>query len=118
VRDLVDGLIAEGAEARVRREVKEGCRSRYTAASRRRGRGHTIAANGRSSVGQISCVAPRRKCDPTRGFANLEDRKGRPALLVLGDPIPEDLEVLPSPEPAAGSCCRRCWGAVARLRRC
>jgi predicted transcriptional regulator len=29
---------------------------------------------------------------------NLEDRKGRPARLVLGDPLPEEIELLPKPE--------------------
>jgi hypothetical protein len=29
---------------------------------------------------------------------NLEDRKGRPARLVLGDTLPEEIELLPKPE--------------------
>jgi hypothetical protein len=29
---------------------------------------------------------------------NLEDRKGRPARLVLGDDLPEDQPILPDPE--------------------
>src|SRR5262249_21699249 len=29
---------------------------------------------------------------------NLEDRKGKPARLVLGDPLPEEIELLPRPE--------------------
>jgi hypothetical protein len=29
---------------------------------------------------------------------NLEDRKGRPARLVLGDPLPDEIELLPTPE--------------------
>jgi len=29
---------------------------------------------------------------------NLEDHKGRPARLVLGDPMPEDRPILPAPE--------------------
>ena len=29
---------------------------------------------------------------------NLEDQKGKPARLVLGDPLPEDAELLPAPE--------------------
>ncbi len=34
---------------------------------------------------------------------NLEERKGRPARLVVGDPMPEDRELLPRPE--ALQCC-------------
>jgi hypothetical protein len=38
-----------------------------------------------------------------RGYIkNLEDRKGRPARLVLGDSLPEDVEILPAPERLAG----------------
>jgi hypothetical protein len=29
---------------------------------------------------------------------NLEDRKGRPARLVLGEALPEDIELLPKPD--------------------
>ena len=32
----------------------------------------------------------------------MEDRKGRPARLVLGDPLPEDIEVLPKVEELRG----------------
>ena len=33
---------------------------------------------------------------------NREDRKGRPARLVLGDPLPEEIEILPRPEQLHG----------------
>lgn len=33
---------------------------------------------------------------------NLEDRKGRPARLVPGDALPDDVEILPSPERLQG----------------
>lgn len=34
-----------------------------------------------------------------RGYINnREDRKGRPARLVTGDDLPDDLEILPAPE--------------------
>ena len=29
---------------------------------------------------------------------NLEDRKGRPARLVIGDPLPDEVELLPQPQ--------------------
>jgi len=38
-----------------------------------------------------------------RGYIkNLEDRKGRPARLVPGDALPEDVEILPRPERLIG----------------
>jgi hypothetical protein len=33
---------------------------------------------------------------------NLEDRKGRPARLVIGDALPDNCEVLPTPEQLVG----------------
>jgi hypothetical protein len=38
-----------------------------------------------------------------RGYVkNLEDRRGRPARLVPGDPLPADIEILPAPEQLQG----------------
>ena len=39
---------------------------------------------------------------------NLEERKGRPAQLVPGEPLPDDLEVMPAVERLHG--CRRFGG--------
>jgi hypothetical protein len=35
-------------------------------------------------------------------LANLEERKGRPARVTLGDPLPEERAVLPHPDALAG----------------
>jgi hypothetical protein len=35
---------------------------------------------------------------------NLEDKRNRPAKLVLGDPLPDDAEILPDPEELRGVC--------------
>jgi hypothetical protein len=35
---------------------------------------------------------------------NLEDRRGKPGLWVLGDPLPEDVELLPRPCDLASGC--------------
>ena len=38
-----------------------------------------------------------------RGYLeNKEDRKGRPARLVAGDDLPDDIEILPAPERLQG----------------
>ncbi|PLS83444.1 MAG: hypothetical protein CYG60_21985, partial [Actinobacteria bacterium] len=43
-----------------------------------------------------------------RGYVkNLEDRKGRPARLVPGDALPDDIEILPAPERLHGCSCFR-----------
>ena len=98
VRDLTAMLVAEGAEATVRREVREVV--------------ETVARllhDGRTEVRQSdltkalrldkSVISRRVGCAVDGGvLRNLEDRRGRPARLVLGDPIPDDVEVLPRPE--------------------
>jgi hypothetical protein len=98
VRELVADLVAEGADATIKREVRE-----------------TVAAvkglldNGKSEVMQAdvtkvleldkSAVSRRVTAAVDAGvLRNLEDRKGRPARLVLGDPLPEEIELLPRPE--------------------
>ena len=50
-----------------------------------------------------------------RGFIkNLEDKKGKPARLVLGDPMPDDLDVLPKPDTLEGvlHCCSVVGGGI------
>ena len=50
-------------------------------------------------------AASRRVRDAIgRGYLkNLEDRRGRPARLVLGEAMPEGAEVLPAPEELGGA---------------
>lgn len=44
-----------------------------------------------------------------RGYVrNLEDRKGRSARLVVGDPMPEEIDVLPAPEALSAALLHRC----------
>ena len=53
-----------------------------------------------------------------RGFIkNLEDKKGKPARLVLGDPMPDDLDVLPKPDTLEGvlQCCSVVGGDTSPL---
>ena len=98
VRDLVADLIAEGIGATVRPAIREI----VEAVAR--------LINGGTTEVKLSDLATALKLDKSavsRRVAgaidagvlrNLEDRKGRPAKLVLGDPLPGDIEVLPPPE--------------------
>jgi hypothetical protein len=103
VRLLIGPLVAEGIDATVKAEVREI----VEAAS------HLLAA-GISEVHQTdlvrslkldkSSISRRVAAALDAGFLrNLEERKGRQARLVLGDPLPADVEVLPSPERLVGS---------------
>jgi hypothetical protein len=52
-----------------------------------------------------SSVSRRVKVAIEQGYLrNLEDRDGKPAKLVLGDPLPDDLEILPAPATLADHC--------------
>jgi hypothetical protein len=98
VRDLVAELIADGVEASVSPTVRE------TVSVIRE-----LIDGGLSEV-QVVAAARVLKLDKAttwrrvhaaldHGYLkNLEDRKGRPARLVLGDSMPEDTPILPNVE--------------------
>lgn len=98
VRELVADLIASGLEATVPERIRE-----------------TVAAVDKMSwdtekpvtVTQVaarlgldkSAVSRRVREAVERGYLrNLEDKRGRPAKLELGDPLPEEQQVLPTVE--------------------
>ena len=103
VRGLIADLISEGIEATVPKTVRE-----------------TVSAVERlledSEDDAIPTVAVARELELDKSAAlrrvrnaidrghlkNLEDRRGRPARLVLDEPLPEDLEILPTVERLRG----------------
>jgi len=98
IRELVADLVAEGAEVAIKPELRETVKA-VTA----------LLADGREDVKQAdvkrtlkldkSVVSRRVTAAVDAGFLrNLEDRKGRPARLVIGDPLPEEVELLPQPQ--------------------
>jgi hypothetical protein len=98
VREMVADLVAEGAEVTIKPEVRET----VTAVT-------TLLVSGKDEVTQADLRGQLKldKSAISRRVAaaldanvlrNLEDRKGRPARLVLGDPLPEEIELLPKPE--------------------
>jgi hypothetical protein len=98
VRELVADLVEEGAEVTIKPEIRET----VTAVE-------GLLADGREEVKQAdikkalkldkSVVSRRVTAAVDAGvLRNLEDRKGRPARLVLGDPLPEEMELLPKSE--------------------
>ena len=102
VHALVADLVAEGIDATVKPEVRETVEAAFR-----------LLDGGNTEVRQTD-LAQELKLDKSSisrrvaaaldgGFLkNLEDRKGRPARLVLGDPLPADLELLPSADRLAG----------------
>jgi hypothetical protein len=108
VRALVADLVAEGIDVTAKNEVRET----VEAASR-------LLDGGSAEVRQTdlaralkldkSSISRRVAAALDGGFLkNLEDRKGRPARLVLGDTLPADREVLPSADRLAGDLLHGC----------
>lgn len=106
VRELVGDLVADGVDATVSPTLRETVEAVKA-----------LQEPGEESLGiTVSRLAHRLKLDKTtalrrarvaieKGFLkNLEDKKGRPARLVPGDPLPENLEILPSPEKLKAGC--------------
>jgi len=102
VRELLADLVAEGAEVAIKPEVRETVQAVAT-----------LLGEGANEVKQSdikralkldkSVVSRRVTAAVDAGFLrNLEDRKGRPARLAIGDPLPEEVELLPQPQRLRG----------------
>jgi hypothetical protein len=98
VRELIADYVAEGVEATVSKTVRQT----VEAVERLTGPGVDAAS--------IIAVAKELRLDKSAAsrrvatavhlgyLRNLEDRKGRPARLQVGDPLPDDVTVLPTVE--------------------
>jgi hypothetical protein len=101
VHDLVAKLFAEGIEATVPPTVRETVEA--------------VAAMGQPEV-SLTNLAKRLRLEKSttharchraiaRGFlVNHETKKGMPARIALGDPLPEERQILPDPEAFEGDC--------------
>jgi hypothetical protein len=103
IRDLVADLVSAGVEAAVKPEIRE-----VVEAVRRlieKGQDDVRQSELRSVLRLDKSAISRRVAEALDGgfLKNLEERKGRPARLVLGDVLPADIEVLPAPEKLAGN---------------
>ena len=102
VRNLVADLLSDGIEATVSTTVRETVQAVKDIMAG----GHEVVtvAQVASTLHLDKATALRRvRVAIDRGYLkNLEDRKGRPARLELGDPMPTDLEILPTPEKLGG----------------
>lgn len=105
VRELVADLVAEGVEATVPATI----RRTVAAVEKLIAEGDEDQVTTREVAAELDidkAAASRRvRSAIDRGYLkNLEDRKGRPARIVLGEPMPEDAEILPSVEKLGDRC--------------
>ena len=95
VRELVADLVADAVERTVPATVRDTVAAigDLTLAG-----GETTVVAAASRLGLDKSAAWRRvRVAVDRGYVkNLEEKRGRPARLTLGDPLPEDLAVLPT----------------------
>jgi hypothetical protein len=98
VRDLVANLVAEGVDATVKPEVRELVET--TAQLLEGGLAEVRQTELKEALKLDKSAISRRVASALDGgfLKNLEDRKGRPTRLVLGDPLPANHEVLPLPD--------------------
>jgi hypothetical protein len=98
VRELIADYVAEGVEATVSKTVRQ------TVDAVDRLTGPDVDAASTTAVAKElrldKSAASRRVATAVHlGYLrNLEDRKGRPARLQVGDPLPDDVTVLPTVE--------------------
>jgi hypothetical protein len=99
IRELVSGLIAEGVEATVPKTIRETVEAVENVID---GWGKDYATNKAVAEElEIDKAAASRRVRSAigRGYLeNLEESRGKPARLVLGEKMPEDQAILPAPE--------------------
>ncbi|MEJ7873298.1 MAG: hypothetical protein WKF67_13650 [Rubrobacteraceae bacterium] len=103
VRGLVSGLIAEGVEATVPKTVRETVVAVESVIDGWEEDHATNKAVAEELEIDKSAASRRVRSAIGRGYVkNLEDRKGHPARLVIGEDMPEDREILPAAEELEG----------------
>ena len=112
MRELVVDIVSEGVEATVPATVREMVEA-------------VAGSEEPLSIAQLasllgldkSATSRRWQNARARGYLkNLEEKRGKPARIVLGDPLPDDVEILPSPSAARGALqrCSRIGGGRSR----
>jgi hypothetical protein len=94
VHELVVDIVSEGVEATVPVTVRELVEAVG-------GFGEPISIAQLASLLSLdkSATSRRWKNARSRGYVkNLEERRGKPARIVLHDPLPSDIAILPSPD--------------------
>ncbi len=102
VRELVADLVSEGIEATVPAIIRETVQA-LKRLHAEEGEPVTIATLAQELELDKSAAWRRVRTAIDRSYLkNLEDRKGRPARLVPGDALPDDIQILPTPERLQG----------------
>jgi hypothetical protein len=99
VRSLISNLISEVAEATVPKIVRETVHMVERLLEQTEHTSLNIRQIGSALELEYGPTYRRVKMAEETGYlTNLEDKRGKPARLILGDPMPRDIDILPRPE--------------------
>jgi hypothetical protein len=105
---LVAALVSEGIEATVPNTVRETVEVVKRLRVDAKGEPVTVAELARELKLDRSAVSRRVRNAKDRGYLrDLEDNPRKPSRLVLGDDLPDDLQILPTPEDVRASMQKR-----------
>jgi hypothetical protein len=98
VRDLVGPFLADGVEATVSATIRETVGAVEKLGSQAED-GVSIRSIAEALGLDKGSASRRVNAASDRGYLkNMEDKKGRPARVVVADSLPDDLEILPPPQ--------------------
>ena len=99
VRDLVEDLVSDGIDATVPATVREAVAAVVRLREDSEGEPVSLASvAGELDLDRSAASWRVRRAVDAGYLKNLEDKRGKPARLVPGDPLPEDLRILPATE--------------------
>jgi MarR family len=108
VRELVADLVSEGIEVTVPKTVRETVEAVKRLREDSSGEPVTVTDLARELRLDRSAVSRRVRNAKDRGYLrDLEENVRKPSRLVLGDDLPEDLQILPTPEDVRASMQKR-----------
>jgi hypothetical protein len=108
VRELVADLVSEGIEVTVPKTVRETVEAVKRLRKASSGEPVTVVELARELKLDRSAVSRRVRNAKDRGYLrDLEDNPRKPSRLILGDDLPDDLEILPTPEDVRASMQKR-----------
>jgi MarR family len=104
VRELVVDLVGEGVETTVPKTVRETIEAVKGMREDSKGEPVTVAELARKLELDRSAVSRRARNAKDCGYLrDLEDNLRKPSRLVLGDDLPDDVQILPKPEEVRAS---------------
>jgi hypothetical protein len=113
VRELLVDLVGEGVEATVPSTVRQTVEAVKRLREDSNGEPVTVAELARELKLDRSAVSRRARNAKDRGYLrDLEDNPRKPSRLIPGDDLPDDLQILPSPEDVRASVKERAPGSA------